>query len=400
MLTKSQLKSRQRPGNPLKVQVWATGILHTAGYQGEEAVTLRNSKKIRLTPADIIRELHTVAKAFYIDGGIALSEEEIASLKETKETIRRALSELEDDGIALRTDTKGRKLADLKPEELKKLSGKTVMYFWLKPRNPISRTVAEEWAKHQRLTREQNGNAEVANNLLHDIPINHILKIFDFEKLSKKQLSDPQVKAAFGIAFNAAKEAFKRALEVGNNIPLKVDSVCLPVRVDTPGVPEVDTPGGAFERKGESIENHHQEQSAAAPEDLMMMTFERFHFDLCQQFADSRKPTPGEKLSKPIHKALAQDAPQFLQWLTRERLAPVKSAGILPDLLNNFRDAQRAGRKQEEAYQAELRRVAEVIKRKAAEHVEQARKVLANPNEYSAFEIEWANEFLSQQGAA
>ena len=350
MLTKSQLKSRQRPGNPLKVQVWATGILHTAGYQGEEAVTLRNSKKIRLTPADIIRELHTVAKAFYIDGGIALSEEEIASLKETKETIRRALSELEDDGIALRTDTKGRKLADLKPEELKKLSGKTVMYFWLKPRNPISRTVAEEWAKHQRLTREQNGNAEVANNLLHDVPINHILKIFDFEKLSKKQLSDPQVKAAFGIAFNAAKEAFRRALEVGNNIPLKVDSVCLPVRVDTPGVPEVDTPGGAFERKGESIENHHQEQSAAAPENLMMMTFERFHFDICQQFADAGKPTPGEKLSKPIYKALGPDAPQFLQWLTRERLAPVKSAGILPDLLNNFRDAQRAGRKQEKLY--------------------------------------------------
>ena len=400
MLTKSQLKSRQRPGNPLKVQVWATGILHTAGYQGEEAVTLRNSKKIRLTPADIIRELHAVAKAFYIDGGIALSDEEIASLKETKETIRRALSELEDDGIALRTDTKGRKLADLKPEELKKLSGKTVMYFWLKPRNPISRTVAEEWAKHQRLTREQNGNAEVANNLLHEVPINHILKIFDFEKLNKKQLSDPQVKAAFEIAFNAAKEAFRRALEVGNNISLKVDSVCLPLRVDAPGVPEVDTPGGALERKNESIENHHQEQPAAASENLMMMTFERFHFDICQQFADAGKPTPGEKLSKPIYKALGPDAPLFLQWLTRERLAPVKSAGILPDLLNNFRDAQRAGRKQEKLYAAEVRRAAEVHKRINADRVERAREILEAPEKHEAFEIEWANEFLSQQGAA
>ena len=394
--TKAALRIQQQPGKLLKTQVWATGILHTHGYQGEVAQTMRTGKKVFLAPGDIIKELHAVAIKYFKDGGIQATDEELARLRESKETIRRALADLENDGVALRTDAKGTPLSKLTPAELKRLpTGKTRLYFWLRPKNATEATVEQEWKMANRTILP-----EVDKNRLPTPSIYKILNIFNFEKPGKAQLKDEQFQQRVFRAYESAKAAFLREIEVDMPCSPDVDTQCLPTDVDTPRLPEVDAPGGAFERIVERIENHHQEQPAAASENLMMMTFERFHFDICQQFADARKPTPGEKLSKPIYKALGPDAPQFLQWLTRERLAPIKSAGILPDLLNNFRDAQRTGRKYEEAYQAELRRVAEANKRKAVEHVEQARKVLANPNEYSAFEIEWANEFLSQQGAA
>ena len=394
--TKAPLRIQQQPGKLLKTQVWATGILHTHGYQGEVAQTMRSGKKVFLAPNDIIKELHAVAIKYFKDGGIQATDEELVRLRESKETIRRALADLENDGVALRTDAKGTPLSKLTPAELKRLpTGKTRLYFWLRPKNATEATVEQEWKMASRTILP-----EVDKNRLPTPSIYKILNIFNFEKPGKAQLKDEQFQQRVFRAYESAKAAFLREIEVDMPCLPDVDTQCLPTDVDTPRLPEVDTPGGAFERIVERIENHHQEQSAAAPEDLMMMTFERFHFDLCQQFADSGKPTPGEKLSKPIHKALAQDAPQFLQWLTPARLAPVKSAGILPDLLNNFRDAQRAGRRQEELFQADQQRTAEVKKRQAKAYVEEAQRIVAEPEKYDAREVNWANEFLSQQGAA
>ena len=69
-MTKAQLKTQQRPDRPLKVQVWATGMLHCAGYQSQAAMTMRNGKKVPLAPNDIIRELHNIACKYFQDGGI------------------------------------------------------------------------------------------------------------------------------------------------------------------------------------------------------------------------------------------------------------------------------------------------------------------------------------------
>lgn len=395
MLTKAQLKTRQRPGNPLKVQVWATGILHTAGYQGEKALTMRGGKKVLLTPADIIRELHAVAVAFFEKGGIELTEREIAGLKESKEHIRSVLSELEDDGIALRTDAAGRKLSELSPEELRRLpSGKTIMYFWLKPRDVKEDIVAEEWSRYQRSLREE---AEVAKNLPPEISINHILKLFEFGKLSKKQISDPQAKAAFVVAFDAAKHAFRQSFEVAIQSLPEVAGKSLPIEVAPPAPPEVALPAGALERKVEDIENHHQQTAPAEDADLMMMTFERFHFDVCEAFHSSGKPTPGEKLTKPIWKALKADCAGFIQYLTPAKLKPVQSAGILPDLLQNFRDAQKVAAKRPPKSNVVFG--SSEAPREMSSYIEEAKLIMEHPEKFTEADIEFAQEILRQQAA-
>ena len=96
-VTKPQLKFLQRPYYTLKLQVWATVILHTAGYKGEEAFTMRNGLRIPLTSAHIVSELHAAAKEYYTAEGIAMSPQQAASLREDKETVRKILAELEED---------------------------------------------------------------------------------------------------------------------------------------------------------------------------------------------------------------------------------------------------------------------------------------------------------------
>src|SRR5579862_9431871 len=63
-LSKAQLRTMQEPGKPLKVRVWATGMLHSPGYKGQEAFRMRNDKRVPLTPRDIIDELFRVAKEY------------------------------------------------------------------------------------------------------------------------------------------------------------------------------------------------------------------------------------------------------------------------------------------------------------------------------------------------
>ena len=331
--TKAALRIQQQPGKLLKTQVWATGILHTHGYQGEVAQTMRSGKKVFLAPGDIIKELHAVAIKYFKDGGIQATDEELARLRESKETIRRALADLENDGVALRTDAKGTPLSKLTPAELKRLpTGKTRLYFWLRPKNATEATVEQEWKMANRTILP-----EVDKNRLPTPSIYKILNIFNFEKPGKAQLKDEHFQQRVFRAYESAKAAFLREIEVDMPCSPDVDTQCLPTDVDTPRLPEVDVPGGAFERIVERIENHHQEQSAAAPENLMMMTFERFHFDICQSFADAGKPTPGEKLSKPIYQgtgtrraAVPPVANQRTPCTREERRYPAGSAEQLP----------------------------------------------------------------------
>ena len=269
---KQLLRIQQQPGklpeNP------GMGNRHPAHpwIPGRSGANYAQRKESLLAPGDIIKELHAVAIKYFKDGGIQATDEELARLRERKETIRRALADLENDGVALRTDAKGTPLSKLTPAELKRLpTGKTRLYFWLRPKNATEATVEQEWKMANRTILP-----EVDKNRLPTPSIYKILNIFNFEKPGKAQLKDEHFQQRVFRAYESAKAAFLREIEVDMPCLFDVDTQCLP-RVDTPGVPEVDVPGGAFERKGESIENHHQEQPAAAPENLMMMTFERFH---------------------------------------------------------------------------------------------------------------------------
>src|SRR5579859_7193246 len=114
-ITKPQLEALQRPTNPLKLQVWATGILHTVGYQGELAVRLVRGKRVPFTVADIGRELFEVATQYYTEGGIPKEEVEryAEKVRWDQRDIRRAVAEIEEDGVLERKTKDGRSLRDM-----------------------------------------------------------------------------------------------------------------------------------------------------------------------------------------------------------------------------------------------------------------------------------------------
>lgn len=329
-VTKSQLKTQQRPDKPLKVQVWATGMLHTAGYQGQVAMTMRGGKKVPLAPNDIIKELHAAAIKYFRDGGIEATEEDLAKLRETKETIRRALQELEEDGVCQRTDTKDTPLSKLTPAELKRLqSGKTRLYFWLKPQNATAKTVAQEWAERQ----VNPPTPPVDKNRLLVPPIWKILNVFQIQKPAKSQLSDAQFQQRVMHAYDTARAAFLREIEV--------DIACLLDPVDTPRSHEVDTPGGAFEIKEErnSREEVGRKVEIIPPTDLLPAPLPELPHqnpvfrEVVRVIAEHATPTIGEAPTRAqyleIFTRLDGASPEHL----RERIEAKKARGKLNSVM-------------------------------------------------------------------
>ena len=239
-MTKAQLRTQQRPDRPLKVQVWATGMLHTAGYQGEVAMTMRGKRKVPLAPNDIIKELYATAVKYFRDGGIQASDAELEKLRETKETIRRALSALEEDGVCQRTDDQGRLLSDLSDTESRKLgNGKIRLCFFLRPKNATPKTVEQDW--RERAVKAQEATVDEIRLLTP--PIWKILNIFQIEKPGKATLSNAEFQQRVNHAYESAKKVFLNEIAV--------DIECPPSAVDTPCPPKVDTPGGTLERNME-----------------------------------------------------------------------------------------------------------------------------------------------------
>lgn len=400
ILTIQQLKTRQRPDQPLKTRAWATGMLHANKYKSQLATTMSNGKKRPLTPADIIRELWEVSLDFYgynydrkknaitpREDAIPATPEELASLMETKESIRRALAELEEDGVSLRTDLKGKPLKDLTPEQLRRLpKGTTHMYFWFKPKRATDKTIEQQWREH--IAAQHSLNGKVGKKLGPVFSIRQILNIFHVGKFTKSQLSDPVFTATVNRAWERANAAFQQEFNVV--------SESLPTEVATPRPPEVDAGGGAFERKNRKKENQQQQRaSAAPPEGLLLMNFEDFHERTCEHFAAAGKPTPTVKLTRPIHAALKADAQAFTEYLTPAKLAPIKSAGVLPDLLESFQSAQRAAVKRQQVGRAEQQTQAENEQRRNRQFAEE---ILKSP-EADAEQIEWARQILKQDAA-
>jgi hypothetical protein len=217
-MSKDQLRTMQRPERPLKVRVWATGMLHTASYKGEDAKTMRKGSPnpVPLTPADIITELQIASREYYQEAGIRLMPADISRLRETKENLRRALDGLEDEGIAMRFDAAGVPLRNLSVDQRRRLSGgQTRMKFWLVPRKPNPDTVAAEW---ERINSEENGpntgSSEVVKKCLPLNAIAQILNALNLGKIEKAKIEDPKYRGKIEAWMVAAGELWKQ-MDIG-----------------------------------------------------------------------------------------------------------------------------------------------------------------------------------------
>jgi hypothetical protein len=100
-----------RPCWPLKVRIFALLLLQTHGYESDVAVIMRREEQskvvVPLTPQGVASELFKAAIAAYKDSGIAIADEQRAQLKISKQDMRRALAEMEEDGILVRARING-----------------------------------------------------------------------------------------------------------------------------------------------------------------------------------------------------------------------------------------------------------------------------------------------------
>ncbi|TAJ98761.1 hypothetical protein EPO44_11060, partial [bacterium] len=260
-LTKTQLRILQRPDKPLNVQVWATGMLHSPGYQGEIATTMRSGKRMNLTAGNIAAELHKIAVDYYKAAGVEATEEQWAALKETKEHIRRALEDLEEDGAAERRDAQGTPLRDLTEAQRRRLpSGQTQMFFWLDPRPAEPDKVKRQWrASHPDPADPPEAPPEapyvegLGSHFMatYEPPIRQILKAFGVLTMPEKAQ----------IANSAYQETVRRAYAAARKSFLEVATTWLP-QVATPVPPEVATPRSALIRK-ERIDEIKDEKSVS-----------------------------------------------------------------------------------------------------------------------------------------
>lgn len=367
-LSKAQLRSQQRPGKTLKAQVWATGMLHAAGYKGQEATTLRSGKRVPLTPGDIIKELWEVAKKYYADAGIQATEEELKDLKETKEHVRDVMKELEAEGVAMRTDLNGTPLRELSREQLKRLpSGKTRMYFWLVPKAADRERVQQQWRQRQLSapiqdvfedSNEEPENPEVAPGVLPLPPIRQILKALQIDEFRKDQITSPTY-----------QKTIERAWAAARNIFIEVVATALP-QVAPTAPPEVAPTAGALESKEETIEvvqpaprppsserlERERPSSSSHTDDDAHRPDGDFQNSIVSLFIREGKPSPNPRQLTALLQAIPhhQDArAAFIPFLA-EKVKRIKHPGALASVAEEFTAAWPEIKKREDTRRAEV----------------------------------------------
>lgn len=229
--SKPQLRAWQRPGHMLKVQVWATLMLHAAGYQGELAVIMIKGGRVRnLASMDIVEELFQAAIAHYRGAGITPKPikkgrtEELETgweyLRETRQSIRRALEDLEEDGVCERQSRDGTPLRELTEAELRRLpAGSGQLHVWAKPRPTKPENVRAEWEERLNRASEEKAN-DVAIGWLPTSSIQLILNtvaktipgisLFP-EKPTRAEIEDPLYQSRFQKAWEIAARSFANA---------------------------------------------------------------------------------------------------------------------------------------------------------------------------------------------
>lgn len=144
-VTKAQLELKMRPCFSLKTRIWADGILHSAGYQGEHAQMMKGGHKIAVQTADIADDLMKAAAKYYRDAGILLDKAAYEALRPGTQEMRRAIADMEEDGICERR-YKGKPVRDMPLKERQaRLNGKIDLYFWLRPRKAQADIVRQEY---------------------------------------------------------------------------------------------------------------------------------------------------------------------------------------------------------------------------------------------------------------
>lgn len=279
-VTKEQLQPMQWPNKPLKVQLWATGMLHSPGYAGELAQTTvvhgsgetKRKQVVPLTAALIAHELATIALRWYTDAQIdtdpflkqakpELLERfpeprtvadntriKIHVLRWPKQDLRQAMEELEDEGLLERRAVDGRLLREMPAAERRRLpSGSIRLFFYLRPR-PFKREIALscfESATSLMLA----SNREVGNKSLPPSP-SRVLNFFGvLSQVGAARLKDEEYQKKVALAYDAAKKIFLAVLEVpevGNkSLPQGVPPA-LPDGA-SPALPEVVPTSGCIE---------------------------------------------------------------------------------------------------------------------------------------------------------
>ena len=158
--SKLTVKAFMRPNWPLKARIWACLMLQSFGFEGDLAVAMvkgRDGDSPRIgpiMPKGIASMLNKAAVEAFKESRIPLTDEERADVQITRQNMRAALSEMEDDGLIVRVRVDGSwqglkgkslgealesgaavELVDLPAAERKKLqNGRAAVYLLAKPR--------------------------------------------------------------------------------------------------------------------------------------------------------------------------------------------------------------------------------------------------------------------------
>lgn len=180
-------KVLMRPCYPLKVNLYGFFLLHGPAYQSEKAVKMVAGERVPIASADIVREIHAAATAYYKSAGIVDSpspspqnprQTVFDTLKPSRQNLRRALAELEEDGsIERRRAPDGKPLRELSETEAKKLSGNKIeYYFWVCPRKPSEESVRRNYEQRIAESKAPEVVTDGLPSMSHEIA--HIFSVF------------------------------------------------------------------------------------------------------------------------------------------------------------------------------------------------------------------------------
>ena len=230
-ISKAQLRSKQRPCYPLKTRVWSTLILHSAGYQSEIAVQMKNGERIPVTAADIASELQRVAAKYYHEAAI---REQLTDT--TREKVRRCLVDLESDGLCQR-DINHR------------------IHVWLIPKLPKPARIKKQWRE-----------AKAADPQM-EFQFNQLFRAFHLPLPKKSQSSDPAYQKTVERAFESARKQFLEVLSESKSD--RIENLIQPspfipqvvLSIPRPPVEEAPRPPveGALYKEENKVENKEQQ---------------------------------------------------------------------------------------------------------------------------------------------
>lgn len=191
--SKAQLEANNRYSYPLNRRLYSILVLGAAGYQSEVAHSMRNGIKVEMQHTDIRGALHKADVKHFREAGYPLTKEHLAKLYTDKDRIRRALAEIEEDGLCERR-CNGVPLREMSEKDRQaRLNGKIQIYVWLRPRNANPEAIRQDWEAFN------SDSNQVGKKSLPEYSIDQRIKDLHFEnsdlsKFFRHCLSDPSLR--------------------------------------------------------------------------------------------------------------------------------------------------------------------------------------------------------------